>query len=519
MRTKLLFLVLFIPLALMGQDLTQRYIDNANRQFILGDYEKAYSSINFVLRSTATTGDELGVESIVIAEKVYYNYLNEAISSNDTLVISDIEQNLLTYANVSSARIKLLQENYQAQLAEQARLDELARQQEELLKQQEAERQREAELQAIRDREREAYEARERELREMQAAADSQSQELIQQQLIQAQQQEQEREARRAEERRIYEERQAQLAREQMEMERRQREEFNQLISLQLENQQASDEEAGFQNMLIILIVSILGVVVVLGFFGIVFLMMKHSQQQQQSFDYTVNSIRTLRSDQMLAAAPSAGEPMMLEDNSSVRALPPGTGSNSGNSDLKDKIKLLIETCKSYGAQIDEVTGRKNATKNVSKLVHTISKSFGYNNSQAMLHYMAGLIYDIGFLNIDPEIFQKDTLTDEEFQLVQEHPKIGTNMIHFIDKNLQQVFLDAIKYHHENLDGTGYPYGISGDEIPFIARVIRVVESYVALVSSRIYKNITDKESAIDELMKNDAHYDLSIIQALNDIV
>jgi hypothetical protein len=52
MRTRLLVLLLFLPLVLMGQDLTQRYIDNANRQFILGDYEKAYSSINFVLRSS-----------------------------------------------------------------------------------------------------------------------------------------------------------------------------------------------------------------------------------------------------------------------------------------------------------------------------------------------------------------------------------------------------------------------------------------------------------------------------------
>jgi HD-GYP domain-containing protein (c-di-GMP phosphodiesterase class II) len=514
MRTKLLVLLLFLPLVLMGQDLTQRYIDNANRQFILGDFEKAYSSINFVLRSSATTGDPLSVETIVIAEKVYFSYLSDAVTSGDELVIGDIAQNLQNYPRVNSLRITNLQETYQAQKAEEARLAELARQKE-------LEAQREAELQAIRQREREEYERREREIREAQAAAGSQNQELYQQQLLQIQQLEAQREAQRAEERMRYEERQAELAREQLEMERRQREEFNNLMAMTLENQQASDEESNFQNLLIIVIVSILGVVVVLGFFGIVFLMMKHSQQQQQSFDYTVNSIRTLRSDQMLAAPAmeGAGGPMMLEDNSSLRALPPGSGSPDGGSDLKDKVKLLIETCKSYGAQIDEVTGRKNATKNVSKLVHSISKSFGYNNSQAMLHYMAGLIYDIGFLNIDPEIFQKDTLSNEEFVLVQEHPKIGTNMIHFIDKNLQPVFLDAIKYHHENLDGTGYPYGISGDEIPFIARVIRVVESYVALVSSRVYKNITDKESAIEELMKNDAHYDLSIIQALNDLV
>jgi HD-GYP domain-containing protein (c-di-GMP phosphodiesterase class II) len=514
MRTRLLALFLFLPLALMGQDLTQRYIDNANRQFILGDYEKAYSSINFVLRSAATTGDELSVETVVIAEKVYFAYLTEAVTSGDALVIGDISQNLQTYPRVSSLRLTNLQDTYKAQQEEEARLAELARQKE-------LEAQREAQLEAIRAQERAEFERLQQQIQQAQASAGSQNQEALQQQLLQIQQLEAQREAQRADERQRYEERQAQLAREQMEMERRQREEFNNLMALTLESQQASDEESSFQNMLIIIIVAVLGVVVVMGFFGIVFLMMKHSQQQQQSFDYTVNSIRTLRSDQMLAAPSTpgaAGEPLMLEDSSALRALPPGSGS-SGDNALKDKIKLLIETCKSYGAQIDEVTGRKNATKNVSKLVHTISKSFGYNNSQAMLHYMAGLIYDIGFLNIDPEIFQKDTLSDEEFQLVQEHPKIGTNMIHFIDKNLQPVFLDAIKYHHENLDGTGYPYGISGDEIPFIARVIRVVESYVALVSSRIYKNITDKESAVDELMKNDAHYDISIIQALNDIV
>jgi HD-GYP domain-containing protein (c-di-GMP phosphodiesterase class II) len=73
--------------------------------------------------------------------------------------------------------------------------------------------------------------------------------------------------------------------------------------------------------------------------------------------------------------------------------------------------------------------------------------------------------------------------------------------------------------HHENIDGTGYPHGLKGDEIPQIARLIRVAESYVSLSSRRSYRGAMDKESAIDALKQQEGMYDPEVLQALDKIV
>jgi len=89
MKTKF-FLCLFsvITLTGFGQELIQRYIDNANRQFVIGDYERAYSLINFVLRSQGA--GNISVEARVTGEKIYYAHLQEGIKDKNTLLISDI---------------------------------------------------------------------------------------------------------------------------------------------------------------------------------------------------------------------------------------------------------------------------------------------------------------------------------------------------------------------------------------------------------------------------------------------
>ena len=73
--------------------------------------------------------------------------------------------------------------------------------------------------------------------------------------------------------------------------------------------------------------------------------------------------------------------------------------------------------------------------------------------------------------------------------------------------------------HHENMDGTGYPNGLKGDDIPQVARLIRVAESYVSLSSKRSYRGAMDKESALDALKAQDGIYDPEVLDALDKIV
>ena len=114
---------------------------------------------------------------------------------------------------------------------------------------------------------------------------------------------------------------------------------------------------------------------------------------------------------------------------------------------------------------------------------------------------------------------RKRSLTDEEKYQIRSHVKLGADKIDFVPEKYRSVFLDAILMHHENMDGTGYPAGVQGEKIPLIARIIHVVESFIALISRRNYHGIFDKESAIKELRTRPNFYDQKIVDVLDSLV
>jgi len=101
--------------------------------------------------------------------------------------------------------------------------------------------------------------------------------------------------------------------------------------------------------------------------------------------------------------------------------------------------------------------------------------------------YMTGLLHDIGKIGVPDEILQKPgKLTDEEFALIKKHPEIGCSIV----EHLTQLHyaLPGIRHHHESYDGTGYPDGLAGDEIPYVGRLLAVVDAYDAMTSDRPYR-------------------------------
>ena len=107
-------------------------------------------------------------------------------------------------------------------------------------------------------------------------------------------------------------------------------------------------------------------------------------------------------------------------------------------------------------------------------------------------------LHDIGKIRIPNEILTKpDLLTDEEYILIQEHPAIGYRLLKSIDylEDLAQEVL----CHHEKWDGTGYPQGLKGEHIPYLSRVIAIIDSYEVMSSGRPYKKALSKEDIIKE--------------------
>ena len=135
--------------------------------------------------------------------------------------------------------------------------------------------------------------------------------------------------------------------------------------------------------------------------------------------------------------------------------------------------------------------------------------------------YRATPLHDIGKVGIPDYILKKEgKLTKEEYIIMQEHPTIGNDIIkNAIKENENNLFLQVARniayYHHEKWDGTGYPTGLKGKDIPLEARMMALVDVYDALISKRCYKSaLTFKESEDIIITGSGEHFDPEIVKA-----
>lgn len=210
-----------------------------------------------------------------------------------------------------------------------------------------------------------------------------------------------------------------------------------------------------------------------------------------------------------------AGSLLRYAGTAGTSALPAPPANNAEKKELDE----LARTCREAGQQIDLATGRKNNSKNVAEMVYKIVTEKGVPGHEAMLYFSVAMVYDIGFLAMDANLLQAENLTEEEKHEIRNHVKQGLARLSFVPEKYLGVFADGVNAHHENMDGSGYPEGLLADRIPYIARLIRVAESFVALVSRRSYREIIDKESAVDELRKRPGLYDQEIVDILEHII
>src|SRR6266702_4448139 len=117
----------------------------------------------------------------------------------------------------------------------------------------------------------------------------------------------------------------------------------------------------------------------------------------------------------------------------------------------------------------------------------------------------AGMLHDVGKLGVPTKVLQKTgPLTEEEFAAIQLHPMRGLEIVREI--GFLNEALAGIMHHHEKIDGTGYPMGFAGDEIPECARVIAVADAFDSMTSTRSYREARRISEAIYELrMGSDA--------------
>lgn len=143
----------------------------------------------------------------------------------------------------------------------------------------------------------------------------------------------------------------------------------------------------------------------------------------------------------------------------------------------------------------------KGHSVRVAQYCLAIAKKLNWSRQDCLNLYYIALLHDIGKIGIPDSILNKPVkLTDEEYRLVRNHTIMGANILKPI--TMVPQICDGARYHHERYDGKGYPYGLKGDDIPYVARIIGIADAYDAITSNRIYEKAQVEGYAVKELKK-----------------
>lgn len=158
--------------------------------------------------------------------------------------------------------------------------------------------------------------------------------------------------------------------------------------------------------------------------------------------------------------------------------------------DLEDTNNVLYTLAATIEAKDPYTRGH---SQRVGKFCYEVAGELGWKDSECIKFQRAGLLHDIGKIGVPDSILTKnDKLTLEEYKIMKTHPILSAE----ICKSLMRLqgIIPAIKYHHERIDGKGYPDGLAGDKIPLGARIMAVCDSWDAMTSNRAYRKMLKKQ-------------------------
>jgi len=158
-------------------------------------------------------------------------------------------------------------------------------------------------------------------------------------------------------------------------------------------------------------------------------------------------------------------------------------------------------------------------TEKTAKIAVNIGRELGLDDSQIEVVRYASMLHDLGKVGISELILKKpQKLTPEEFEEVKKHPIIGAEILRPLHSLIQLI--PAILYHHERIDGKGYPYGLKDSQIPLEARIVALADAFQALTSDRPYRpayTIDEAQKIIEE--ERGSHFDSQVVKAFQKIL
>ena len=155
----------------------------------------------------------------------------------------------------------------------------------------------------------------------------------------------------------------------------------------------------------------------------------------------------------------------------------------------------------------------------VSNLTYLTARKLKLDQDVCYELALAGMVHDIGKLRLSAYLYGRNSngMFIEEMQYMRMHSELGYQILK--EHGFSDFICESVLYHHENYDGSGYPDNRKAEQIPMGARIIRVADSFSALVSERPYREAFDFETAIQIMIEDIKEYDMQVFLAFMDVI
>jgi HD-GYP domain-containing protein (c-di-GMP phosphodiesterase class II) len=182
--------------------------------------------------------------------------------------------------------------------------------------------------------------------------------------------------------------------------------------------------------------------------------------------------------------------------------------------------ELFLGSIRMLAAAIDEKDPyTRGHSDRVAKYSVHVGRQLGLTEEELDRLKIAALLHDVGKIGVDDRVLKKPgALTPEEFDIMRQHPAKGANIMRPVAQ--LKDMLPGIELHHENVDGGGYPYGLKGEQIPMMARIIGVADTFDAITTNRPYQSGRGLEEAFEIIRKlAGKKFDPRVVDALEAVI